>query len=88
MPSHLAKLACARLVAEAGLEPARDGAYEAPALPLSYSAKVLGVVNGEYSVGGMAWVPYNSLVTTDPKLAPRAGFEPASAGLKDRYPGR
>ena len=75
------------MVAEAGLEPAADEAYETPALPteLFRGVKVAAPLGFEPSRPSSK---PGALPTRrrGKALVPRAGFEPASSDLKDRGP--
>ena len=89
------------LVAEAGIEPAADGAYETPALPtelfrgvgIARPTSVLDVAHA-YVAAPLGFEP--SRPSSKPGalparrrgkgVVPRAGFEPALPDLKDRCP--
>jgi hypothetical protein len=88
LPSHLAKPAI-KLVAEAGIEPAADEAYETSALPTELfrgvRLKWLPLLGSNQALRGQSPVPYQ-LGEGAIRLVPRAGFEPAPSDLKDRRP--
>ena len=77
------------LVAEAGIEPAADGAYEIPALPTELfrgvGLKWLPLLGSNQALRDQSPVPYQ-LGEGANAVVPRAGFEPAFPDLKDRCP--
>ena len=77
------------MVAEAGLEPAADEAYETPALPTELFRGVgimwLPLLGSNQGLRVQSPVPYR-LGEGATRLVPRAGFEPAPSDLKDRRP--
>ena len=78
-----------KMVAEAGIEPAADGAYETPALPTELfrgAGRWLPLLGSNQAARVQSPVPY-LLGEGANALVPRAGFEPAPSDLKDRYPG-
>ena len=91
------------MVAEAGIEPAADEAYETPALPTElFRAVVILSATSVYNVAHVSMVAPLGFEPSRPgskpgalparrrgnALAPRAGVEPALPDLKDRCPGQ
>ena len=77
------------LVAEAGIEPAADEAYETSALRTELFRGVRlkwpPLLGSNQALRGQSPVPYQ-LGEGATRLVPRAGFEPAPPDLKDRGP--
>jgi hypothetical protein len=74
------------MVAEAGIEPAADEAYETSALPAELFREDgvwLPLLGLNQAARDQSPVPYQ---LGEGALVPRAGFEPALSDLKDRCP--